>query len=228
MAFKFDDIFDETRRKLSGYFGTGQPGLGTFGKQVKRTVRPVTSFVRKNYQPAKRIARQTTPYSLINRRIVQPQVQRAKREYNAYVKPAVKSVVQPALNRGRIATSALRGFTDYARDRAENTSVRQAPIENVFDFSMQIPQSFARSAVSAGLSMARKDKFTPKGEFQKLALKPYDVKRPTKRGVEGLERMGVSEGTSKVIGPGLLSRLLRKYCLVLQTMLSNKSLRARV
>ena len=49
MAFK--DIFNDTRKKLNNYFGVNQPGLGTFGKQIKPALNvaakanPVTSTI---------------------------------------------------------------------------------------------------------------------------------------------------------------------------------------
>lgn len=52
MAFK--DIFEEQRKKLNNYFGLGQPGLGTFGKQVSNVIKPTVSRNIQNYQKAGR------------------------------------------------------------------------------------------------------------------------------------------------------------------------------
>lgn len=52
MAFK--DIFEEQRKKLNNYFGLGQPGLGTFGKQVSNVIKPTVSKNIQNYQKAGR------------------------------------------------------------------------------------------------------------------------------------------------------------------------------
>jgi hypothetical protein len=50
----FLDIFEEQRKKLNNYFGLGQPGLGTFGKQVSNVIKPTVSKNIQNYQKAGR------------------------------------------------------------------------------------------------------------------------------------------------------------------------------
>lgn len=54
----FKDIFADTRKQLQSYFGINQPGLGTFGRQVRNTVQPVANFVRQNPSPMRFVQNQ--------------------------------------------------------------------------------------------------------------------------------------------------------------------------
>ena len=56
----FLDIFEEQRKKLNNYFGLGQPGLGTFGKQVSNVIKPTVQRNIQNYQKVTRPVQQFT------------------------------------------------------------------------------------------------------------------------------------------------------------------------
>lgn len=173
------------------------------------------NFVRQNPTPysfARKQIQQRAPQirQQVQQRVVQPARQFTQRYptpasygYDKLYKPRqqqIQDITQPFAKRANQFASIARPIVDYTRHKAEATSLAKAPAVNIADFMMQVPQSIARSVVSTGVSALGKDKYTPKSEFAKLALKPYDVYRPGERGKRVLQGFGVNEETARKYG----------------------------
>lgn len=108
----FQDIFDETRKKLSGYFGVGRPGLGTFGQQVKNTFKPVANLATRKLPSfnAFNTARQQMPrFQGVASNIARSQVQR---EIQPRIN-AVRNTINLADTAGRFVNRNLNPMSEH-------------------------------------------------------------------------------------------------------------------
>lgn len=112
----FQDIFAEARKKLTSTLGLGQPGLGTFGQQVKNTFKPVANLATRKlpsfnaFNTASNFARQQMPrFQGAVSNIARSQVQRE-------IRPrinAVRNTINLASTAGRFANRNLNPMSEH-------------------------------------------------------------------------------------------------------------------
>lgn len=201
----FQDIFAEARKKLTSTLGLGQPGLGTFGQQVKNTFKPVASLA----------TRKLPSFNAFN--TARQQMPRFQGAVGNIARSQVNKFVQPKVNAFRNTINladnlASRGIDKYntwernLRTRAygdkEARAIERIPRLGVRSTVAPMIQGTARSVASLVPAITKKPIQVNTSARRALFGNQYqDIQKPTIEGVRQLQDTGFKESTAKKYGP---------------------------
>lgn len=196
----FQDIFEETRKKLSGYFGVGRPGLGTFGQQVKNTFKPVANLATRKLPSfnAFNTARQQMP------RFQGAVSNIARNQVNKFVQPKINAVKNTINLADRVASRAIDRTQNY-RNQFKVRGYSPSDISltgQVTKLAKPMIQGTARSVASLVPAITKKPIQVNTTARRALVGNQYqDIQKPTIEGVRQLQDTGFKESTAKKYGP---------------------------